>query len=98
MDGSGQMKYEFGAIEALAGQIGTQVSSIEQILGDLGNQINQLQNTWQGAANTGFVQTKTNWFQASDDLNQVLKQIQIAVQQTVQDAQSTESKNAARWG
>jgi len=97
MDG-GQMKYQFGAIEGLASGIGTQVAAIEGILGDLGNQINQLQNTWEGSANEGFVQVKNTWFQASDDLNRVLKQIQIAVQQTVQDAQQTEQKNASRWG
>src|SRR6266496_2270155 len=96
MDGS-QMKYQFGAIEGLASGIGGKVSSIEGILGDLGGQINQLQSTWQGSANEGFVQTKTQWFQASDDLTRVLKQIQIAVQQTVQDAQHTEQTNAARW-
>jgi early secretory antigenic target protein ESAT-6 len=97
MDG-GQMKYTFGAIEGLASSIGTQVAAIEGILGDLGGQINQLQNTWEGSANAGFVQTKNNWFSASEDINRVLKQIQIAVQQTVQDAQHTESKNASRWG
>jgi ESAT-6 family protein len=93
----GQIKYGFSAIDGLAGSIGTQVSTIEGILGDLGNQINQLQNTWVGSANEGFVATKNKWFSAADDLNKVLKQIQIAVQQTNSDAQSTEQKNAGRW-
>jgi WXG100 family type VII secretion target len=95
MDGS--IKYGFGAIDALASGIGTQVSTIEGILGDLRNQINQLQNSWEGSANTGFVATKDKWNQAADDLNQCLHQIEIAVQQTNEDARSTESKNAARW-
>lgn len=97
MDASGQMKYSFGAIDGLAADIGTRVKTIEGLLGDLGNQINQLQQTWDGAANAGFVQTKNTWFTASDDLNRVLQQIQIAVSQTNTDAQSTESKNAGRW-
>jgi len=95
MDGT--VQYGFGAIDGLASDIGTRVSSIEGLLSDLGGQIDKLQSTWNGAANTGFVQTKNNWFTASDDLNRVLKNIQIAVSQTNSDARSTENKNAARW-
>jgi early secretory antigenic target protein ESAT-6 len=96
MDGT--MKYDFGQIGALAGDINTRVSSIEQILGDLGSQINNLTTIWEGAAKGGFQQVKQNWFTAADDLNRVLKQIQIAVTQTNDDAQATENKNTARWG
>jgi ESAT-6 family protein len=94
----GQMKYGFGAIDGLASDISTKVSNIEGLLGDLGGQIDKLQSTWDGAANTGFVQTKNKWFSASEDLNRVLKNIQIAVSQTNTDAQHTEKKNADRWG
>ena len=93
----GQMKYSFGAIDGLASDIGTRVKTIEGLLSDLGGQINKLQSTWEGSANTGFVQTKNNWFSASEDLNRCLQQIQIAVSQTNTDAQHTESKNASRW-
>ena len=97
MDG-GQMKYSFGAIDGLAADISTRVKTVEGLLGDLGGQINQLQQTWDGAANAGFLQTKDTWFSAAGDLNRVLQQIQIAVSQTNTDAQATESKNAGRWG
>lgn len=95
MDGT--MKYEFGQIEALAGDINSRVSAIEGILSDLGSKIDNLTSIWQGAADEGFQATKAKWFQASTDLNQVLKQIEIAVNQTNQDAMHTEKQNAARW-
>ena len=96
MDGD-QVKYSFGAIDGLASDISTRVKNIENVLTDLGNQINKLQDIWVGAANTGFVQTKNDWFNASEDLNRVLNNIQIAVTQTNQDAQHTEKQNASRW-
>jgi len=96
MDGN-TMKYEFHAIEGMAGDIGKQVNRIEGILGDLSNQINNLTSLWDGSANEGFQQVKGKWFTSAEDLNQVLKQIQIAVSTTNTDAQNTEKKNASRW-
>ena len=61
MDGSGQMKYQFGAIEGLASGIGGKVSAIEGVLGDLGGQINNLQSTWQGAANPPALRQPGEW-------------------------------------
>jgi WXG100 family type VII secretion target len=95
MDGT--VQYGFGAIDGLASDIGTRVQSVEGLLSDLGGQIDKLQSTWDGAANTGFLQTKSKWFSASEDLTRVLKNIQIAVSQTNTDAQHTEKKNASRW-
>jgi early secretory antigenic target protein ESAT-6 len=96
MDGD-QVKYSFAAIDGLAGDISTRVKNIEGVLSDLGAQINKLQSIWVGSANEGFVKTKTDWFNASEDLTRVLNNIQIAVTQTNQDAQHTESQNTARW-
>lgn len=96
MDGT--MKYGFGAIDALQGDIGQRVTAVETRLGDLKSQIESVTAIWEGAANEGFRATKAAWEQAANDLNQVLKQIQIAVQQTNADAQATEMKNKGRWG
>jgi early secretory antigenic target protein ESAT-6 len=95
MDGT--MRYTFGAIDALAGDIGARVAAVETRLGDLQSKINNLTAIWEGAANEGFRQTKQQWETAAADLNQVLKKIQIAVNQTNADAQQTENINKGRW-
>jgi early secretory antigenic target protein ESAT-6 len=96
MDGT--MRYDFGAIEGLQGDIGARVTAIETRIADLKAQIDNVTQIWEGSANEGFRATKAAWEQAATDMNQVLKQIQIAVMQTNTDAQATERQNASRWG
>lgn len=96
MDGT--MRYTFGSIDALAGDINARVNAVETRIADMAQQINRLTEIWQGAADEGFQATKQAWVTAGEDLNRVLKNIQIAVTQTNQDAQSTENLNASRWG
>jgi ESAT-6 family protein len=96
MDGT--MRYDFGAIDGLAGDISSRISATENILSDLSNQVNNVTQIWEGSANEGFRVTKGKFEQAYGDLVQVLNQIKIAVTQTNEDAQATESKNASRWG
>lgn len=95
MDGT--MRYTFGAIDALAGDISTRVSAVETRLGDLQSKINSLVEIWEGGSSEGFRATKQQWEAAAADLNQVLKKIQIAVNQTNTDAQHTEKLNEGRW-
>jgi ESAT-6 family protein len=93
----GPMRYTFGAIDALAGDIATRVNAVETRLGDLQSKINNLTAIWEGAANEGFRQTKQQWETAAADLNQVLAKIRIAVEQTNADARATEDVNKGRW-
>lgn len=95
MDGT--MKYTFGAIDALAGDIGARVSAIETRLGDLKSKIDNVTAIWEGSANEGFRNTKQQWENAATDMNQVLQKIKIAVDQTNADAQQTENINRGRW-
>lgn len=93
----GQIKVTFGAMEALAGDIGRQVGNIEGYLSDLNSKIKTLEDMWIGASSEGFQQTKNSWNQSADHLRQVLAKIQTAVQQSTEGYQSAEQRNTARW-
>jgi WXG100 family type VII secretion target len=89
---------DFAAVSNLAGVVDGQVSSIEGELEDLKSQISNLEQLWQGSSSEGFQNAKNNWFQSSDDLNQVLARIATAVHAAHDAYSQTESKNASAWG
>ncbi|HEV2780702.1 MAG TPA: WXG100 family type VII secretion target [Actinophytocola sp.] len=93
----GQMSYDFGSLETLAGSIDGQVSAINTTLEDLRSKVNNLTELYAGAASEGFQATRAEWNNAADHLNQTLARISTAVKTTNADAQATESKNAGRW-
>ncbi len=92
-----QIKVTFGSMEQLAGDIRGQVAAIEGNLNDLGSQIRNLEEIWQGSAAGGFQMTKQKWFDAADNLRQVLARIETAVVQSTDGYSQAEQKNAARW-
>ena len=92
------IKVSFAELEALGGQITSTSTQIESELDSLKSQIANLDAIWQGSANDGYVATKTKWFQAADDLRQVLASIGTAVSAAEQAYSTTESKNAGAWG
>ena len=93
----GRIKVTFGAMEALAGDIGRQVGNIEGYLSDLNSKIKNLEELWVGGASEQFQATKNSWNQSADHLRQVLAKIQTAVQQSTEGYQSAEQRNTARW-
>lgn len=94
---SEQIKVTFGAMEQLAGDIRGQVAAIEGNLNDLGQQIRNLEQDWEGGASGGFQATKQKWFDAADNLRQVLARIETAVVQSTDGYNQAETRNAARW-
>jgi WXG100 family type VII secretion target len=93
----GLMRYDFGALDALADTVDGRVRAIETRLSDLQSKINNVTQIWEGAANEGFRATKTSWESAATDLNAARAKIAIAVKQTNADAQQTERTNQGRW-
>jgi WXG100 family type VII secretion target len=94
MDG---MKYNFGGIDVLVGDIKANVNAVETRLGDLQSKVERLSEVWIGAADEGFQKTKGQWLAAAHDLNSTLKRIELAVADTNLSAQEVEKLNAARW-
>lgn len=95
---NGEMRYNFGSLDTLAGDIDTRVQTINGLVEDLRSQINSLTATYEGQANDGFQRTRNEWNTAAADLNGVLARIATAVKTTREDAYATEMKNASRWG
>ncbi|HJP78847.1 MAG TPA: WXG100 family type VII secretion target [Pseudonocardiaceae bacterium] len=93
-----EIAVSFGELEALGGQISSTSQQIEGELDSLKSQISNLDNLWQGAASGGYQATKAKWFQAADDLRQVLAAIGSAISAAEQAYSQTEQKNASAWG
>ncbi|HEV3362351.1 MAG TPA: WXG100 family type VII secretion target [Pseudonocardiaceae bacterium] len=92
------IKVSFGELEALGGNIQQVSSQIESELESLRSQISNLDSLWEGSASSGYQAVKLKWFQAADDLQQVLASIGAAVHAAEQAYQGVESKNAGAWG
>lgn len=97
MDGDGFMRYNWAAMDELAGSIDTRVSTIQTLVEDLRTKVDNLANMYEGSASDGFRQTKSQWETAAADLNAVLARISTAVKTTAADAHATETRNAGRW-
>lgn len=93
-----QIAVSFGELEALGGQIQSTSQQIESELDSLKSQISNLDALWTGSASSGYQATKAKWFQAADDLRQVLASIGAAILAAEQAYNSTEQKNASAWG
>ena len=92
------IQVSFGELEALGGQIQSTASQIESELDSLRTQISNLDQLWDGSAASGYQATKAKWFQAADDLRQVLAAIGSAISAAEQAYNQTEQKNASAWG
>ncbi|HWC83910.1 MAG TPA: WXG100 family type VII secretion target [Pseudonocardiaceae bacterium] len=97
MSGDG-VKVDFGQVTSLAQSITTQANQIDGELEGLKSQISNLETIWQGAASSGFQQTKKAWFDAADDMKATLARIGTAVHAASESYSATESGNAKLWG
>lgn len=93
-----QIKVSFGELEALGGNIQQVSSQIEGELESLRSQISNLDGFWEGSTSEAYQAVKNKWFQAANDLQQVLASIGAAVNAAEQAYQGVESKNSAAWG
>ncbi|HEY4457093.1 MAG TPA: WXG100 family type VII secretion target [Pseudonocardiaceae bacterium] len=93
----GHIAVSFGELEALGGQIQSTATQIESELDSLRSQIANVDQIWEGSTASGYQATKQKWFQAADDLRQVLNAIGAAVSAAEQAYAQTEQKNASAW-
>jgi len=98
MTGAGNLKVDFGALEAAAADIMAGANQIESRLGQLESELAPLRADWTGAASESYQGAKAQWDSAIGDMKQLLADIGRAVTQSNADYQSTESRNAGRWG
>jgi len=94
---NGLLLVNFGALQS-AGQ------DIQKALTELQSQLTQLEQdaaplvaTWQGEANEAYQQRQARWRQASGDLSEILRNIKLAVDDSVADYLDTERKATNRF-
>lgn len=93
----GMLKVNFGALAEAASDIQAAVNELDARLGQLKIDAGPLVESWEGAAQTAYYARQQRWTQASDDLKGILRDIQIAVDQSAQDYAATESSAEKRF-
>lgn len=94
----GELKVNFGGLEAAAGDIQNSANQIQGRLDELGSQLAPLRADWTGAASEAYQQAKTKWDSAMADMRNLLAEIGSQVSSSNSDYQATENRNASRWG
>lgn len=96
--GAGELKVNFGGLDAAAGDIASSANQIEGRLDALESELAPLRSDWTGEASMAYQQAKAKWDSAMADMKLLLAEIGSAVTNSNGDYQSTESANTSRWG
>lgn len=93
----GRIQVTFGELENARGSIQTTWSNITRELEDLKRFLAPMVETWTGEASTAYQAQQAKWDRASQDLNQVLNQIGVALGTSNENFQAAENANRARY-
>jgi early secretory antigenic target protein ESAT-6 len=94
---SGQIKVNFGSLEAAAGNIKSASNKIDTELADLKRMLQPLVANWSGEAATTYNQLQAQWDNSARDLNQVLASVSTAVANANQAYADGERTNTSRF-
>jgi WXG100 family type VII secretion target len=95
---AGELKVNFGSLDAAAADIQGSANQIEGRLDALESELAPLRSDWTGSASASYQQAKTKWDQGMADMKALLAEIGTAVSTSNSDYQSTENQNQSRWG
>ena len=95
---AGQLKVNFGGLDAAAGDIQASANQIEGRIDQLESELAPLRSDWTGSASSAYQQAKAKWDSGMADMKALLAEIGTAVSASNGDYQSTENSNTARWG
>ena len=95
---AGELKVNFGSLEAAAADIQTSANQIEGRIDALESELAPLRSDWTGAASASYQQSKTKWDSAMADMKLLLAEIGGAVRNSHSEYQATENANTSRWG
>ncbi|GAB3236729.1 hypothetical protein GCM10027447_35330 [Glycomyces halotolerans] len=88
------MSYE--ELEAAHSQILSQSGEMESTLADLRSQLDAMD--WEGSDKAAYEESKLQWDQAFEKINEILQGVGNAVNNAKQRYAETEAANAARFG
>lgn len=91
------MKYEFGRMMQLAGDIQTISRQLTDSHDQLGTYVQGLVAQWESGAQREYYQVQSQWDAAHNDLISTLAQISQVVAQGTSEMHSTEARNVASW-
>lgn len=87
------MRYVFGAIDQVTGQINAKQATLNSKLDELRHVISPLVADWEGAASESYQDKQRQWDSAALELNHVLESVGRAVGQGNADMQAREAAN-----
>ncbi|HEX7302661.1 WXG100 family type VII secretion target [Lentzea sp.] len=93
----GSIKVTFAEVANAASTITQSSKTIDDLNDQLRQKVTSTLAGWTGSAGEAYQGAQAKWDQASNDLNQVLAAIGVAVQQASEAYAQAEQSNAARW-
>ena len=94
----GRLVVDFGALQQAAADIQKAISGLESQLSQLERDAQPLVSTWSGAAMDAYQQRQKTWSTASTDLQNVLRDIKLAVDESANDYLATEKRATQLFG
>lgn len=95
---AGNLKVQFGSLEAAAADISGSANKLESRIDTLESELAPMRASWEGEAQAAYIAAKSKWDSGMRDIKQLLAEIGTAVTSSNSDYMSTEKANAGRWG
>ena len=92
-----EFKVNFGALDTAAADISSAGKALESRLEELDRSLAPLRSDWTGSASEAYAQSKAQWTNAINDMNQLLNDIGQAVSQSGSSYQDMEKSNSQMW-
>ncbi|RZU51519.1 WXG100 family type VII secretion target [Krasilnikovia cinnamomea] len=94
---NGLLLVNFGALQQASADIQKALNELQSQLTQLEQDAKPLVASWSGAAQDAYATRQHKWQGASNDLQNILRDIQFAVQESAADYQDTERKAQHRF-
>jgi early secretory antigenic target protein ESAT-6 len=91
--GDGLLVVNFAAMQQASADIQKALNTLDSQLDQLEQDAAPLVSTWVGEAQEAYAVRQAKWRQASMDLQNMLRDIKMALDESASDYQSTEKKN-----
>lgn len=92
MTSDGILVVNFGALQQASADIQKALNTLESQLTQLEQDAGPLVSTWEGEAQAAYAQRQAAWRAAATDLQNILRDIRIAVDDSASDYLHTEKK------
>ena len=97
MPNDGVLLVDFGSLHQAGADIQKALNTLQSQLDQLERDAGPLVATWDGAARDAYAQRQARWRSASHDLQNILRNIKVAVDRSTEDYLSTEQRAAQRF-